>query len=165
MKGKIKNVLKAAPLAIVAIMLLTPSALATSGEMTPEEGTIIAAATFVFLAGVALIFWVMPQKKEKKIVPTVIGLGIAIAIMALIFYFIQFATGYNITIWTEWITYTGHETAVLTAVAGSFLILLVTAYAAYQEKNDKKERDIVALGFLAMIIYAVIVLFPALTFV
>ncbi len=164
---KIKEILgKVGPIAIPMLMMMIPNAAATNQTgISQEEGTIIAAAVFFYLLGAAIIFLGLPQRKEKKIAGYITAIGIALAIMAIIFYFIEFATGWNITFWTKWIDYAGHKTAVLTAAAGAFLIMLATAYLAYQEKNQRRERDIVILGIIAMLVYSIIILFPALTFI
>lgn len=154
---------KVMPLLAMAVIL--PCVTAETNQTTgysQEEGTILGMAVFAFLALTAIIFWILPQKEEKKISAYIIGIGIAIAITAVIFYFINFATGWDILFWTKWIDYAGHKTAVLTAVAGAFLILLFTAYQVYNEKNPRKERNIVLLGFLAMLVYSLIILLPAL---
>gem|GEM_PF-6948660 len=155
---------KVAPLAMVLSMLLMPFAAAAEGDVDTNEGTALAVGVFLYLVGCAVLFWIMPQKKEKKLVPIMVAIGIAIAAMAILFYFTEWLTGYNITFWDEWIQYTGNEGAVLTSVAGSFLILLFTAYMAYIEKNERKERNIITLGFIALLVWATLTLIPAFTF-
>ena len=167
MKGKILGKLgKIAPLAIVLTMLMAPYAMAANNStgIDTGEGTVLAISVFFFLIGGAIIFWILPQSKEKKLTPVFIGIGIAIAIMAVLFYFTEYLTGYNITFWDEWIDYTEYTTQVSIAVAGSFLILLMTIYGVYNEKNPKKERNIILLGAMAMLIWFIIVALPALTF-
>jgi len=168
MLKKMKKLGKVVPLAMVLATLLLPFMAAatnsTTGDVDTNEGTVLAVGVFLYLVGCALIFWIMPQKKEKKLVPIMVAIGIAIAAMAILFYFTEWLTGYNITFWDEWIQYTGNEGAVLTSVAGSFLILLFTAYGAYIEKNEKKERNIITLGFIALLVWATLTLIPAFTF-
>ena len=166
MKGILKKIWKVAPLAILA-MFMTPAMAAnnsTAGYDT-GEGTVIALAVFLYLVGAAIIFWLTPQSKEKKLAPAIVGIGIAIAIMSILFYFTQWLTGWDITFWTQGIDYTNYSTQVGIAAAGSLVILLFTVYAAYNESNPKKERNIVLLGAMAMLIWFIIVAFPALTFV
>jgi len=162
MKKIMKKIGKWAPLAAIMGILLMPYASAASGDIDIHEGTVLAASVFFFLVGAAIIFWILPQKKEKKITAWLIGIGIAIAVMAILFYFTEYLTGWNIAFWTEWITYTGNETAFAVAMALDFLILLVGGYATYIEKNPKKERDIIGITILALIICSIIVLLPAL---
>ena len=164
MWNKMRKLGMVAPLAMVLGMLLMPFAAAAEGDVDTNEGTVLAAGFFVYLVGSALLFWLLPQKKEKKLVPIVIAIGVALAAMAILFYFTEWLTGYNITFWDEWIQYTGNEVAVLVGVAGSFVILLLTAYTAYIEKNDKKERNIVAIGLIATLVWAILTLIPAFTF-
>ncbi len=164
MLKKLRKIGKVAPLAVVLGMFLLPFASAAEGDVDTSEGTVLALGVFLYLVGTALIFWILPQKKEKRAVPILIAVGIALAAMAILFYFTEWLTGYNITFWDEWIQYTGNEGAVLTSVAGSFLILLFTAYAAYVEKNDRKERNIIAIGFIALLVWATLTLIPAFTF-
>ena len=163
---KIKKIGKIAPLVLVLVGMLAFPALAatnSTGDIDTNEGTIIAASVFLYLLGSALIFWLLPQRKEKKAVPAIIAIGVALSIMAVLFYFTAWLTSWNITFWTKWIDWAGHTQAVLIAVAGAFLILLMTAYAAYTEKNEKKERDITILGFIAMLVWSILVLLPAIT--
>jgi len=160
----LKKIWKIAPLVLILGMAALPAMAATNtttGDIDTNEGTVLAASVFVYLLGSALVFWLLPQRKEKKAVPAIIAIGVALAIMAILFYFTAFMTGWDITFWTKWIDWTGHTQAVLIAAAGAFLILLMTAYAAYNEKNDRKERDIIALGFIAMLVWSILVLLPA----
>ena len=162
MKEKIKTLGKLAPLALMIAVICTPFAsAATSGDLDTAEGTVLAAAVLAFFVGVALIFWVMPQRKEKKAVPIVIGLGIAIAVMSVVFYFTSFLTGYNIAFWTDYLDWSGHSGTILIGVAGDFLILLFGLYKVYIEKNAKKERDIAMLMLIGMTVWSVVVLLPA----
>ncbi|MCD6473969.1 MAG: hypothetical protein J7K47_03575 [Thermoplasmata archaeon] len=142
----LKNMKKIAPLVLILGMAALPAMAATNStfgdrDIDTNEGTVLAASVFIYLLGSALIFWLLPQRKEKKIVPAIIAIGVALAIMAILFYFTAFMTGWDITFWTKWIDWTGHAQSVLIAVAGAFLIMLLTAYAAYNEKNEKKERE------------------------
>ncbi len=162
-KEKLKAISKLAPLALVLAIAMIPFAsAATSGDLDTAEGTVLAGAVLFFFVGVALIFWIMPQRKEKKAVPIVIGLGVAIAVMAVVFYFLSFLTGYNIAFWTEYLDWAGHSGTILTGVAGDFLILMFGAYKIYVEKNSKKERDIILLMLIGMTVWSVVVLLPAL---
>jgi len=161
---KMKKLGMLAPIAMVLGILLLPFAAAAEGDVDTNEGTVLAVSVFLYFVGTAVLFWILPQKKEKKTVPIIVAIGVAIAVMAILFYFTQWLTGYNITFWDEWIQYTGHEGAVLTSIAGAFLILLATGYGVYTEKNPKKERNIVILGFIALLVWAVITLIPAFTF-
>ena len=163
MKEKMKTIGKLVPLAIAITMLLTPPTLAaTSGEMDTIGGTLLEEVVLFFFVGVALIFWIMPQRKEKKAVPIVIGLGVAIAVMAVVFYFLSFLSNTNIAFWTEYLDWAGHSGTILTGVAGDFLILMFGAYKIYVEKNAKKERDIILLMLIGMTVWSVVVLLPAL---
>ena len=152
-----------APLVVLMLgMFALPALAATNTDIDTNEGTVIAGSVFFYLLGSALIFWLLPQRKEKKAVPAIIAIGVALSIMAVLFYFTAWLTSWNITFWTKWIDWTGHTQAVLIAAAGAFLILLLTAYAAYTEKNEKRERDIIGIGFIAMLVWSIIVLLPAL---
>jgi len=166
MKEKMKTIGKLAPLALILAMVLVPFASAatnsTTGDLDTAEGGVLAGAVFFFFVGVAAIFWLLPQRKEKKAVPVVIGVGVAIAVMAVIFYFTSFLTGYNIAFWTEYLDWAGHSGTILTGVAGDFLILMFGAYKIYVEKNSKKERDIILLMLIGMTVWSVVVLLPAL---
>jgi len=162
-KEKMKTIGKLALLAIAITMLLTPPTLAatTSGDLDTAEGGVLAGAVLFFFIGVAAIFWLLPQRKEKKAVPVVIGVGVAIAVMAVIFYFTSLLTGYNIAVWTEYLDWAGHSGTILTGVAGDFLILMFGAYKIYVEKNAKKERDITLLMLIGMTVWSIVVLLPA----
>jgi|Deesub1362A_J573_1020465.scaffolds.fasta_scaffold01023_10 hypothetical protein len=164
MLKKMKKLGKVAPLVLVLSMLLMPFAAAAEGDVDTNEGTVLAASVFFFLLGTAILLYIMPQRKEKKIVPLLMAIGVAIAIMAILFYFTELLTGWDITFWDKWIDYTGYRGGVLIALAGDFVILLLTAYAAYVEKNQKKERDILAIGFISLVVWSVVVLIPAFTF-
>ena len=165
MFGKIYEIgKKFAPLGILAMLLLPYASAATEGDIDVQEGTVLAASVFFFFVGAAVIFYLLPQRKEKRIVPIIVAIGIAIAAMAILFYFTELLTGWDITFWDEYIDYVGHKGGVLISIAGDFVILLFTAYAAYVETSDRKERDIVILGILAMIVWSVITLIPALKF-
>jgi len=163
-KEKLKAISKLAPLALVLAIAMIPfaSAATTSGDLDTAEGTVLAAAVLFFFVGVAAIFWMLPQRKEKKAVPVVITAFIAIAVMAVLFYFTSFLTGYNIAFWTEYLDWAGHSGTILIGVAGDFLILLFGAYKVYIEKNSKKERDITLLMLIGMTVWSIVVLLPAL---
>ena len=167
MLKNMKKIWKVAPLVLILGMVALPAMAADNStfgdrDIDTNEGTIIATSVFIYLVGSVLIFWLLPQRKEKKMVPAIIAIGVALSIMAVLFYFTAFLTGWDIAFWTKWIDWTGHTQAVLIAVAGAFLILLLTAYAAYNEKSEKKERDIIGLGFIAMLVWSILVLLPAL---
>ena len=167
MLKNMKKIWRVAPLVLILGMAALPAMAATNStfgdrDIDTNEGTIIAASVFIYLVGSALIFWLLPQRKEKKAVPAIIAIGVALSIMAVLFYFTAFLTNWDIAFWTKWIDWAGHTQAVLIAAAGAFLILLMTAYAAYNEKNEKKERDIIGLGFIAMLVWSILVLLPAL---
>jgi len=72
-KEKLKAISKLAPLALVLAIAMIPfaSAATTSGDLDTAEGTVLAAAVLFFFVGVAAIFWMLPQRKEKKAVPVV----------------------------------------------------------------------------------------------
>lgn len=163
MKEKIKKLGVVAALAIVMAMFLMPPAAAAEGDLDTAEGTVLVASFIAYFLIVAGVFWALPQKKEKKAMPLIVGIGIAIALVAILFYFTEWLTGWNITFWDEWIDWAGHTTAVMTAVAGSFLIWLVGGYKIYEEKNPKKERDVIIVTFIAWIAWTVLTLIPALT--
>ena len=129
-------------------------------DLDTAEGTVLAGAVFGFFAISGLLFWVFPQRKEKKMVPALVAVAAAICVTAIVFYLFSWLSGLNIAFWTEYITYTGNEGAIWTSVAGSFLIMLLGGYGAYVETNDRKERNIVGIMFIALIVWNVLTLVP-----
>jgi len=136
----------------------------SSGDIDLAEGTILAASFLVFWIVVGLLFWLMPQSKEKKMMPAIVAIGVAIAALAVVFYTTAWLTDISgITWWTEYLTYTGNETGLFISVAGSFLIWLIGGYAVYNERNSKKERNHLVVTLIAFAVWNILTLIPATT--
>lgn len=142
--------------------LLLPCASAATNEtgLSSQETGLMLPLAFFFALGTAIVFYVLPQRKEKSILKYIIGLGIAIAIMGFIFIFIDLATytSINFAFWKAWVDATEHD--VIATSFGAILILLLTAAGVYYTADHKKERDILIGGILAMILWAIFMLYP-----
>jgi len=143
-------------------LLLIPFANAEVNEtgLSEQETGLMIPLAFFFALGSAIIFFILPQRKERSIAKFIIGLGIAIAIMGIIFIFIDLATytSINFAFWKVWINATDHE--IIATAFGAVLILLLTAAGVYYTRDHKEERDILIGGFIALVLWAIFMLYP-----
>ena len=145
-----------APLAVVLGILLLPFAAAAEGDVDTSEGTVLAVSVFLYFLGTAITFWLLPQKKEKKLIPWLASIGASIGIVAVIFGFIDLANIFpnvNFAFWTQWFNV---STMGSIAIAlGWFFVLLATLIAVYVIKDRQKEIQAVELGIIGFLVWFV----------
>jgi len=161
---KVKNIgKKCLPLAVL-IALLIPHATAATNEtgLSSQETGLLIPLMFFFVLGTAIVFFILPQSKERDAVKWIMGIGIALAAMGILFMAIDLAsiTTFDFAFWKAWVDATENEIA-FTAL-GAILIIFITAIAVYYEKNQKKERNYIIGGIIAMILWAIFMLYPIL---
>jgi hypothetical protein len=121
-----------------------------------NEGGILGLLVFFYLVGVVLVFLVLPQSKERKMVPTLIAVGIAVAVVTVIFGLIDLAvyvSGVNFAFWTEWFTLS--NMGALAIALGWFFILFATLLAVYKIRDHKEELMALELGIIGFLFWAV----------
>jgi len=148
-------------IALVALFALVGmSQMANAGDnYTQNEGGVLGLLIFFYLVGVVIVFLLLPQAKEKKLIPTIIAIGIAVAIVTVIFGIIDLAVyvpGVNFAFWTDWFNLSDYG-ALLIAM-GWFIIILATLIAVYKIKEKKKELDALQIGIIGCLVWAIIFL-------
>jgi len=157
---------RTAHLAFIAVMICLPlllaavsPALATNNSTDmydQNEGGVLGLLVFFYLVGAVAVFLILPQSKEKKLVPTMIAIAIAIAVVTVIFGVIELAVyveGVNFAFWTTWFNLS--NMGALAVALGWFVILLATLIAVYQIKDRKQEIMAMELGIIGFLLWAV----------